>query len=436
MQILLNCIGLPDVSHILLSRRNTSDQSEQNEGQADESGQYSESRGSSNASSSLQNTEVVVSSLSGETSPYAAFDIEECQTFGHLWEWDIFLSCTDDDLGEDCSCTFAEVLLEKGTLSCEDALRCPADCRICTTCLHLVGCSNVSASGSVTAGSNGASVLASLGYFTVFLSAAACMLYKSIKKKSGHANLKTHLVDSEHVLRPGQKIWMVPVDPLGSANNHGTSWQVTKSVSGTHIRSLGSTNSGRSSVFDESQEIEWNLKTQSSDKDVNKRMKGLFIKMGSIKVEKSKLFSSAKSAKPDKNSDIRGTKKEQSMHTLSNEHDRFSSSLFPDLLPPSGASVNEDEKEENQTARQIQVNSKTPTHLSSQPQPRPEHGVWLICTDLDASIISGLREETDEDVDTSNSSNQDDFSVSELLEDSVGDAVAANQESLRGKVKQ
>lgn len=39
-----------------------------------------------------------------------------------------------------CSCSFAEELMENNLLSCEETSLCPSDCRICSICLHMLGC--------------------------------------------------------------------------------------------------------------------------------------------------------------------------------------------------------------------------------------------------------------------------------------------------------
>lgn len=75
------------------------------------------------------------------------FSFFQCDTYENLWIWDLALSCDNiTGIGEGvlsnagCNCSFAEELIENNLLSCEEASLCPNDCRICSICLHVLGC--------------------------------------------------------------------------------------------------------------------------------------------------------------------------------------------------------------------------------------------------------------------------------------------------------
>mmetsp|Transcript_27910 Transcript_27910/g.58949 ORF Transcript_27910/g.58949 Transcript_27910/m.58949 type:complete len:342 (+) Transcript_27910:188-1213(+) len=82
----------------------------------------------------------------GESSPLQYFNISECETFSHMWIWDLALSCGDgfSTSLEDCECTAAEILYQYGKLDCPGTLEsppCPDNCPVCNTCMSLLGCS-------------------------------------------------------------------------------------------------------------------------------------------------------------------------------------------------------------------------------------------------------------------------------------------------------
>jgi hypothetical protein len=67
----------------------------------------------------------------------------QCETYDNLWTWDLSLSC-DNVTMQDCNCTFADQLMSAGLLNCSMVEDCPEDCAICSTCLVLLGCEDVS----------------------------------------------------------------------------------------------------------------------------------------------------------------------------------------------------------------------------------------------------------------------------------------------------
>ena len=113
-----------------------------------------------------------------QTSPYSAFDIQYCDTYEHLWTYDLEISCGNTTDYHDCHCTFAEILMQDGELSCDDALTCPAGCPICSNCLLLLGC-DVAASGeALYAGSTGNSTVAAAA--AIFTPAGPGLLLASL----------------------------------------------------------------------------------------------------------------------------------------------------------------------------------------------------------------------------------------------------------------
>ena len=80
--------------------------------------------------------------------PYADFNITQCDTYSNLWLWDLSLTCQNENSLANCSCPFASHLMAAGKLSCSDARNCPTNCKICFTCMQLLGCAVSKASGS------------------------------------------------------------------------------------------------------------------------------------------------------------------------------------------------------------------------------------------------------------------------------------------------
>ncbi len=105
------------------------DEEEEAEGRADDGYQNDED-------DAAQAEAVVIEELVDDYDPYAAFDIGKCDTYSHLWTYDLFSSCSDGD--QYCECTYAEELIGRGLLSCSDLSLCPSECGVCSTCLHSI----------------------------------------------------------------------------------------------------------------------------------------------------------------------------------------------------------------------------------------------------------------------------------------------------------
>ncbi len=102
----------------------------QYQGRADDNVQYEEEEEVEQAEA------VVIEELVEDYNPYAAFDIGKCDTYSHLWSYDLFSSCSAGD--EFCECTYAEELMKMGLLSCSDIDLCPHECGVCSNCLHSI----------------------------------------------------------------------------------------------------------------------------------------------------------------------------------------------------------------------------------------------------------------------------------------------------------
>lgn len=140
----------------------------------------------------------VVSSSSSNYNPYLTFDIEKCDTYSHLWEFDLLIQCNED--ATNCQCVYAEQLMARGLLSCSDAPRCPDSCDVCLHCLsHVCGLNTMSAS-IIQSGSR---VLPAASLVAIIL--AVCFVFA--RKKDGVEVLKESLIVTE--TESGN--WMVPV---------------------------------------------------------------------------------------------------------------------------------------------------------------------------------------------------------------------------------
>eukprot|EP00548_Thalassiothrix_antarctica_P018869 CAMPEP_0194185400 /NCGR_PEP_ID=MMETSP0154-20130528/42518_1 /TAXON_ID=1049557 /ORGANISM="Thalassiothrix antarctica, Strain L6-D1" /LENGTH=553 /DNA_ID=CAMNT_0038903715 /DNA_START=379 /DNA_END=2040 /DNA_ORIENTATION=- len=74
--------------------------------------------------------------------PYDSFNVSQCDTYGALWLYDLSFTCESMTTYGGCECTFAQELMEAGSLSCRDYELCPRNCGVCQTCLKLLGCAN------------------------------------------------------------------------------------------------------------------------------------------------------------------------------------------------------------------------------------------------------------------------------------------------------
>jgi len=80
--------------------------------------------------------------------PADDFNIRQCQTYENLWLWDLSLTCEDMETYEGCQCKWAEEFMDMGILSCDDTCPPESECKICSDCLRLAGCSNVKTGAS------------------------------------------------------------------------------------------------------------------------------------------------------------------------------------------------------------------------------------------------------------------------------------------------
>ncbi len=160
-----------------------------------------------------------VSNISDTTDPYNAFDVSHCDTYEHLWTWDLEMSCGETTDYDQCHCTFAELLMEKNILSCEDTKNCPSGCAICSSCLRLLGCKDDAVFGGRTGDGSAAATTAAL--FTLLVGTGFCIFIDRKKKARRRGKLNAHLID-EMGEESNDRIWMVPIDD-GVPNENGTS---------------------------------------------------------------------------------------------------------------------------------------------------------------------------------------------------------------------
>jgi len=130
---------------------------------------------------------VVVDQMDSGYNPYEAFDIGTCDTYAHLWTYDLFESCAGGT--GLCECSYTEELMAMGLLSCADVSSCPAECGVCANCIHSV-CDKYAPSMIVASGMHGNVGLAATAIFSTILIAAyaafkRCEGGSSSSKKSG-----------------------------------------------------------------------------------------------------------------------------------------------------------------------------------------------------------------------------------------------------------
>jgi len=71
------------------------------------------------------------------------FDLGNCTSYSDYWLWDLALTCDNSQNLTNCECTSAALLMSDGEFGCPDgdeAPYCPSSCKICDTCLTLLGC--------------------------------------------------------------------------------------------------------------------------------------------------------------------------------------------------------------------------------------------------------------------------------------------------------
>lgn len=158
----------------------------------------------------------VVTQLDGAYDPYAAFDILQCDTYEHLWEYDMQLSCAEGT--RYCECKYTEELISAGLLSCSEASSCPSECPICSSCMRNV-CVGVPSRVIAVSIENNATTLTGLAFFGT-ICFAACFALARRKKKHG-GRLDESLMEDDNtddstssMSRSGQ-VWLVPVNEDG-----------------------------------------------------------------------------------------------------------------------------------------------------------------------------------------------------------------------------
>ena len=71
---------------------------------------------------------MVVEQLEDEYNPYAAFDIGNCDTYSHLWTYDLFASCATGEAS--CQCIYTAELMAMELLTCSEIDKCPEEASI------------------------------------------------------------------------------------------------------------------------------------------------------------------------------------------------------------------------------------------------------------------------------------------------------------------
>jgi len=79
---------------------------------------------------------------------YDSFDMGNCNSYSDLWMWDLALTCDDVTTFEGCQCSTAIELFDRGSLQCAKQGQtsppaCPRNCKVCQTCMVLMGCDDI-----------------------------------------------------------------------------------------------------------------------------------------------------------------------------------------------------------------------------------------------------------------------------------------------------
>lgn len=152
---------------------------------------------------------VVVEDNDSGFDPYLAFDIGKCDTYSHLWTYDLFVTCQSGE--EFCECTYAEELLNRGYLTCTDIDSCPDECGVCSNCLHSV-CDKYKPTSIVASG-----LQTNAGYaVAVVFSATLLAAFVAWKKKDNFQKVGKL---GESLMEDGtsytSKNWVVPLNKYG-----------------------------------------------------------------------------------------------------------------------------------------------------------------------------------------------------------------------------
>jgi len=190
-----------------------------NQENADDGGNDGGNDSDDGAQQENQGEMVVVNQMNSGYDPYTTFDVEKCDTYAHLWTYDLLVSCEDGD--EYCECTFTEELMRMGLLSCSDAEICPDECVVCSNCIRSV-CGQFVPSKIIAAGIESNAATAAAAIFATVLFAACFAFRRKRKKKS---LLDESLMDTEEDsdMSSSGGNWMVPVNKDGLPDETGES---------------------------------------------------------------------------------------------------------------------------------------------------------------------------------------------------------------------
>lgn len=168
------------------------------EGNAEGGGEETNSEGSISFADSeiLEVLDYVETSAYGEIDPYEAFDIKQCDTYDHLWAWDLTMSCGNSTDTWNCTCTYAEELMDNNLLSCSDIGDCPATgCDICYNCLKFLGCQDPLVTVSALAAD---STMMAATIFSLLSIGGFCLIYGGKREsKKKRSKLGAHLMEDD-----------------------------------------------------------------------------------------------------------------------------------------------------------------------------------------------------------------------------------------------
>ena len=149
-----------------------------------------------------QDETIVVTQLNSGYDPYMAFDVGNCDTYAHLWTYDLLVSCTDGD--QYCECTYTEELMRMGLLSCSDEASCPDECGVCSNCIKSV-CGQFVPSKFIAMEIHNNAAIASVVLLGTTLLLLTLVIAVRRRRKDKNGKLKESLMDTI------EKTWMVPV---------------------------------------------------------------------------------------------------------------------------------------------------------------------------------------------------------------------------------
>ncbi|GAX15344.1 hypothetical protein FisN_8Lh368 [Fistulifera solaris] len=153
--------------------------------------------------------------------PYGDFDVTKCDTYENLWMWDLSLTCAKDGDPSTCECIFAKEMMELGSLSCDDAVACPRNCKICSQCMKLLGC-QVPRSSTFLSSTRSFLLLAIVVGFLI----CGVAYYTRRRRRRGPSILQKVLLEDNNSASDestgGGRVWLAPVP--SSHDSEGTSF--------------------------------------------------------------------------------------------------------------------------------------------------------------------------------------------------------------------